>query len=325
MQQSRDFKSVIASKAWQPRDLRPVIASEAWESRDFKPIIANKVKQSRDFKPVIANKVKQSRDLKPVIASKAWQPRDLKPVIASEAWQSGDFKPVIASKARQSRDLFPGHPEEKRNRPKNKQKNNPSSVYFLQRMKIIYKKGIRNGYAKLEEGSVCLIIPSIMQGDQAFLQKMQTLGEKLQQKADQKQKNQIFSPEGVLLFGERIPLTDLPPMKGQKQRTAFFKQELFDYANPLLQRFASELGFPPIPLTIKKVQSKRGSCTYDNRIMLNLSLVHLPTRLTQYVVAHEACHLLAKHHQPSFRSLVAKFCPHYKALRKELKNQIFIS
>jgi len=129
----------------------------------------------------------------------------------------------------------------------------------------------------------------------------------------------------VLLFGERIPLTDLPPMKDQKQRTAFFKQELFDYANPLLQRFASELGFPPIPLTIKKVQSKRGSCTYDNRIMLNLSLVHLPTRLTQYVVAHEACHLLAKHHQPSFRALVAKFCPHYKALRKELKNQIFIS
>lgn len=191
-------------------------------------------------------------------------------------------------------------------------------------MKIIYKKGIRNGYAKLEEGSVCLIIPSIMQGDQAFLQKMQTLGEKLQQKADQKQKNQIFSPEGVLLFGERIPLTDLPPMRDQKQRTAFFKQELFDYANPLLQRFASELGFPPIPLTIKKVQSKRGSCTYDNRIMLNLSLVHLPTRLTQYVVAHEACHLLAKHHQPSFRALVAKFCPHYKALRKELKNQIFI-
>ena len=192
-------------------------------------------------------------------------------------------------------------------------------------MKIIYKKGIRNGYTKLEEGSVCLIIPSIMQGDKAFLQKMHTLGEKLQQKADQKQKNQIFSPEGVLLFGERIPLTDLPPMKDQKQRTAFFKQELFDYANPLLQRFASELGFPPIPLTIKKVQSKRGSCTYDNRIMLNLSLVHLSTRLTQYVVAHEACHLLAKHHQPSFRALVAKFCPHYKALRKELKNQIFIS
>ena len=294
------------------------------QSRDLKPVIANKVKQSRDLKPVIANKVKQSRDLKPVIANKVKQSSDFKPVIASEAWQSSGFKPVIASEAWQSRDLFPGHPEAKSNRPKSKQKNNPSSVYFLQPMKIIYKKGIRNGYAKLEEGSVCLIIPSIMQGDQAFLQKMQTLGEKLQQKADQKQKNQIFSPEGVLLFGERIPLTDLPPMKDQKQRTDFFKQELFDYANPLLQRFASELGFPPIPLTIKKVQSKRGSCTYDNRIMLNLSLVHLPTRLTQYVVAHEACHLLAKHHQPSFRALVAKFCPHYKALRKELKNQIFI-
>jgi len=258
------------------------------QSSDFKPVIANKVKQSSDFKSVIASKAWQSREFKPVIASEAWQSGDFKPVIASEAWQSGDFKPVIASEAWQSSDLFPSHPEAKPNRPKSRQKSNPSLVYSLQRMKIIYKKGIRNGYAKLEEGSVCLIIPSIMQGDQAFLQKMHTLGEKLQQKADQKQKNQIFSPEGVLIFGERIPLTDLPPMKDQKQRTAFFKQELFDYANPLLQRFASELGFPSIPLTIKKVQSKRGSCTYDNRIMLNLSLVHLPTRLTQYVVAHEA-------------------------------------
>jgi len=263
--------------------------------------------------------------LPPLLQAKYGNPETSNSSLRTKWSNPAPSPPVIASEAWQSSDLFPGHPEEMPNRPKNKQKNNPSSVYFLQPMKIIYKKGIRNGYAKLEEGSVCLIIPSIMQDDQVFLQKMQTLGEKLQQKAAQKQKNQIFSSEGVLLFGERIPLTDLPPMEDQKQRTAFFKQELFDYANPLLQRFASELGFPPIPLTIKKVQSKRGSCTYDNRIMLNLSLVHLPTRLTQYVVAHEACHLLAKHHQPSFRALVAKFCPHYKVLRKELKNQIFIS
>ena len=76
---------------------------------------------------------------------------------------------------------------------------------------------------------------------------------------------------------------------------------------------------------IRKVRSKRGSCSYDNRIMLNLSLVHLPTRLIQYVIVHEVCHLKEKNHSLAFWALVAKYCPHFKVLRKELKNQIFVS
>lgn len=62
-------------------------------------------------------------------------------------------------------------------------------------MKIIYKKGIRHGYAKIEEGKVALTIPFSAKQDQAFLFKMMKLGDKLQQKLEKKRKNQIFSPE----------------------------------------------------------------------------------------------------------------------------------
>lgn len=77
-------------------------------------------------------------------------------------------------------------------------------------MQIIYKKGIRNGYAKIVEGQVVLTAPFSAKGDKTFLSELQRLGEKLQQKLAKKEKNQIFSPEGILLFGERIPFSDLP-------------------------------------------------------------------------------------------------------------------
>lgn len=67
-------------------------------------------------------------------------------------------------------------------------------------MEIIYKKGLRNGYAKVVEGKVVLTIPFFARNDKNFLAKMKILGEKLQQKIEKKEKNQIFSTEGVLLF-----------------------------------------------------------------------------------------------------------------------------
>ena len=192
-------------------------------------------------------------------------------------------------------------------------------------MEIIYKKGIRNGYAKTVEGKVVLTIPFSARNDENFLAKMHSLGEKLQKKLEKKEKNQIFAPEGVLLFGELVPYSELPCFKTQKERADFFHQELFAYANPILQIYAEKLGYSNIPLSLRKVRSKRGSCTYDNRIMLNLSLVHLPTRLIQYVIIHEACHLVEKNHSPRFWARVEECCPAFKGLRKELKNQIFFS
>ncbi len=190
-------------------------------------------------------------------------------------------------------------------------------------MEIIYKKGVRNGYAKVVEGKVVLMIPFSARNNENFLAKMKILGEKLQQKLEKKEKNLIFSPEGVLLFGEIVPYDELPPFSTQKQRASFFQQELFAYADPILQDYAEKLGYSKIPLALRKVRSKRGSCTHDNRVMLNLSLVHLPTRLIQYVIIHEACHLVEKNHSPRFWARVEAFCPAFKTLRKELKNQIF--
>lgn len=192
-------------------------------------------------------------------------------------------------------------------------------------MEIIYKKGIRNGYARFKDWQVVLTIPYAARNNQDFLAKMELLGSKLQQKIDEKTKNQIFTTDGVLLFGERVSFSDVPDLTTDSERNTFFKQELFDYANPILQSHTEKLWFRAIPLTIRKVTSKWGSCTHDNRIMLNCSLVHLPTKMIQYVIIHEVCHLIHKNHSPAFWSLVEQFCPQFKLLRKQLKNQVFLA
>lgn len=108
-------------------------------------------------------------------------------------------------------------------------------------MEIIYKKGVRNGYARLKDGLVVLTIPYAAKNNQNFLAKMELLGLKLQQKMDKKTKNQIFTTDGILLFGERVSFSDVPDFTTDSERNTFFKQELFNYANPILQDHAQKL------------------------------------------------------------------------------------
>lgn len=190
-------------------------------------------------------------------------------------------------------------------------------------MQIIFKPNIRNGYAKLEGEQIILIAPLSQKNNPTFLSELQEVGEKLKNKISKKQKNLIFDRDTVLLFGEKVPYSELPSLNSEKKRSSFFKSELFNYANPILQQYAQLLGFKDISLSIRLVKSRRGSCTADNRIMLNQNLIHLPTPLIKYVIIHEACHLREKNHGSHFRKLVETYCPHYKSLRAQLKNQLF--
>ncbi|HBB04649.1 TPA: hypothetical protein DCZ39_07305 [Patescibacteria group bacterium] len=75
-------------------------------------------------------------------------------------------------------------------------------------------------------------------------------------------------------------------------------------------------------LSIRKTNSKRGSCTHDQKFSLNLDLIYLSTKYIKYVIIHEACHLKVKNHSAKFRALVESFCPEYKQTRKELRKFI---
>jgi predicted metal-dependent hydrolase len=97
---------------------------------------------------------------------------------------------------------------------------------------------------------------------------------------------------------------------------------LTEYSAPILQKYSEKLWYKHRRIIIRKTKSKWGSCTHDQNISLNLSLVHLPTKYIRYVIIHEVCHLKIKNHSKRFWALVESFCPDYKNIRKEMRKMI---
>lgn len=90
--------------------------------------------------------------------------------------------------------------------------------------------------------------------------------------------------------------------------------------NKCFQKMDKYLSKYPI-LEIKKYKSRWGCCyPKDNKIILNLSLIHTSLELIEYVVYHELCHFVYKNHQSEFHNLLKQFVPNEMKLKKILNN-----
>ena len=184
---------------------------------------------------------------------------------------------------------------------------------------IITYKSVRNGYARInKDGMLEITIPKFLKNDEKFKASLLQKGEKIFKSYHAKEKIQTANDGMTTLFGERIPISDITP--NPKKLQPELKKILEEYARPFLDKYSTLLGKKYIQLNIRKTTSKRWSCTHDQKISLNLSLVHLPTKYIQYVIIHEACHLKVKNHSAKFRWEVEKLCPSYKEIRKGMRN-----
>ncbi len=186
----------------------------------------------------------------------------------------------------------------------------------------------KNAYIKISpEGKVLFYLPQRLQGDQELWQILVQKAEKLQKKHQARPKIEKRNEQGVLLFGEFVEWEEITPKgkpKSEKKIEQILKEILLEYVTEYVQIFTKKIGIQAQKIIIKKSKTKRGSCSYDQNLMFNLSLVFLPSEKIQYVVAHEVAHLQEKNHQASFRKLVASLFPHYQRVRKELKNLIIL-
>jgi len=73
-------------------------------------------------------------------------------------------------------------------------------------------------------------------------------------------------------------------------------------------------------LAIRDQRTRWGSCSRKGNLNFNYRIALLPDRLSDYIVAHEICHLRELNHSRRFWDLVAVAIPDYAARRKELKN-----
>lgn len=187
----------------------------------------------------------------------------------------------------------------------------------------------RNAYAKIsEQGIVIFSIPARLKNNKQFIDKLFLQAEKLRQKHSKRTNLTKRDENWILLFGEQVPRSELDKItfsSSSKTIENFLKTELNNYAIDRLDIYSTQINKPYHSLTIRKAKSKRGSCSHDQKIMLNLNLIFLSPFLIRYVIAHETAHLIHKHHQQSFRDLVSQLFPDYKKARKTLRSLIISS
>ncbi len=197
-------------------------------------------------------------------------------------------------------------------------------------MQIEYKH-IRHGYARIDkDGKLLITIPLYKKNDQYFIDELTKKWEQLLQRYNKRTHIDPIQQDSILLFGEQVPMEDVKKQypkhfsnsKFKISNSKLLKSILEEYATPFILTYSEKIWIKHTKLSIRKTTSKRWSCTYDQKISLNLDLVHLSTKYIKYVIIHECCHLKQKNHSKKFRDLVASFCPDYKQTKKELQKFI---
>lgn len=111
--------------------------------------------------------------------------------------------------------------------------------------------------------------------------------------------------------------------KDDKSFNKFFTKYIFNIYSERLDywynRFEENIPYPN--LKIRKMTSRWGVCNIKNHnVTLNLELSKYDMMALDYVIVHELSHFIYPNHSKYFWSLVSKYYPNYKEVRKMLKN-----
>ena len=97
------------------------------------------------------------------------------------------------------------------------------------------------------------------------------------------------------------------------------QRRALEHFRPRLEEIVARIGQPMPELALSSARTRWGSCSAKSGIRLNWRLIHLPPALVDYVIVHEAAHLVEMNHSTRFWRVVASLCPDWQSAREELK------
>ena len=104
---------------------------------------------------------------------------------------------------------------------------------------------------------------------------------------------------------------------------AFYRAELKKLIPTLLDKWQPILGVEANAWGIKKMKTKWGTCNIAaRRVWLNLELAKKPIQCMEYILVHELLHLIERHHNDRFRSLMDQYLPQWQAHRDDLNRSL---
>ncbi len=107
-----------------------------------------------------------------------------------------------------------------------------------------------------------------------------------------------------------------------KKVQEIFKNWLKQHAQKIIERkthhYGEKLGVKFDKIIIKDHKERWGSVSKNNTININLSILCAPTKIIDYVVIHELCHLKIPDHSPKYWNLLYQMMPEYESHKEWL-------
>lgn len=117
---------------------------------------------------------------------------------------------------------------------------------------------------------------------------------------------------------------DLPPEDWPDAVRAALHGWMRDRADTDARRWArtysAKLGVTPKAVRLSNPKTLWGSCSKDGVMRINWRLVQAPSEVMEYVVAHEACHLVVRNHSDSFWSAMTGVMPDWPRRKARLRH-----
>lgn len=126
----------------------------------------------------------------------------------------------------------------------------------------------------------------------------------------------------VTLQGPRLLIQHPAPLRHgavREQLLKWLRARALEAFAPRAAHYAARLDLPPPPVAISNARTQWGVCLESGRLRLSWRLVHLAPALADYVVAHEAAHLVELNHSKRFWKLVEALYPDWRAARKAIE------
>lgn len=198
---------------------------------------------------------------------------------------------------------------------------------------VIVRKQNKNTYIRIKEEKIVVttsyLMPTIkitklIQDNQKAIEKM------LERSIRNQEKEHHFYLLGKEYFLEFNPKYTEPKIeenrigvKDEKTLESFLKEyrsSLFlTHLEKCYSQFDEKIPFPK--LKCLKMKTRWGVCnTKTKTITLNSELLRYEVECLDYVIIHELSHLLVPNHSSKFWSVVVKYCPNYKEIRKKLRS-----
>ncbi|MEY4505086.1 MAG: hypothetical protein RL154_1383 [Pseudomonadota bacterium] len=100
----------------------------------------------------------------------------------------------------------------------------------------------------------------------------------------------------------------------------YYRENLTIELDRLIAKWQTEIGIKIDSWKIQKMKTKWGSCNIKaKRLLFNLELAKAPIDSIEYIVVHEMLHLLERHHNDNFKSLLSKCINDWQSRKDGLK------